>query len=1266
MSSGNNTNHSLLPPPVLPVRRPGQSLPRPGTAQPPVRLDLVAAEQQQRQQQQEWREREHRQRTIRLLMMFLMMLLLMDEDNNSNNNTNQNKNYDNSKYIRAPNDETYRLRGSSSRNTYSGVSTLNNNKINAETYRRNLSLFLHHRTTQDNILQNTTQHHERYQRLVHDKNHDRDYIQLIHEWCQKQMDIVKDEFFTTALGSDTTAISSSHQIHTNEENIDGILHDDSSSSGTSSTNHDGSPHWLDDKTIAYHYPWNTTGFYRGSWKRIIPTSEQQQASENKNVSNTNINNNITANMIQLLSSIAQSDRILFERRPLTRNSTRNLMVRYSNTIVTGYDWVNAIQIQEQMIQRLRYRHQVAAIVPLPFGVRLRRYDDDDDQNSTSRRGSIYRSTHSGDIELVRNQGSGENYKVRDGRKLLDMTTITTRDTLDHADSENNSRQSQHQHRIAGMNEYSSKDILALLMSPAQQQQQQSNEQRPSEVQQQLPLAAITLTRDDGRAAFQLFGRRIAGMKELSYVSGFLKLYDSTAAGYSTRKDVLLRVHGVLLHSIGRLSLVANMDEDSIALVIDPSYGLNSDDNINAHRRLQEAVRSLVAQKTRTGQSVDEETLSNIRDEAIALHGRDEDAKKSSNHNEKHGADSFWILDSKNAANDDDSPSSGSIQNAATKIAPPIAINEVKLGDYSTDAWSDVVIPHPFIHDDTHGYSALNSHVTSPTPKMIPLQEQALEKNAAGCTFEITMDVSEVEYTIGAWKRLLLRRYTELQIMDPSNQPGGDVGGLGNSGNQRISATNSNDYANRHVRPYISSWPSSHISREYPKEAMVMNMVGEIHSYTCNFHAQINTTALRTDWDATTSKAINYSFYMMLVCLIQIFILLRQLLHSQSPSVATRVSLICIGWQTIIDALLCLIHIYLSLAVQPLFTAFASVAFFKLLIFCVIEMKYMAIIVQARHNSGGATITADELRHQVAVLHIRFYVAMVIIFLFVFYSPGKNRTYIILALYSFWVPQIILNIITEAKAPLHKHYIYGMSVTRVIAPLYIFGLRNNFLKEVYPESTTDSLLCQLLVLWVGCQTAILIAQGKYGARFMIPKRFLPPKFDYSRPIPASMLPPGALLDLPSPESMEDRDNDGLQGKGSTKREDGDSLTTNTHPDNSRELDRRSVPLRHQTADTTRNRHNRGGRLANTVNPASHQRGRNNTRAMVKEDITVLPKAKPTPAPVLECSICYENIDVRDRFKYMLAPCNHLYHSECLKQWMEVKMECPICRTVLPPL
>ena len=30
-------------------------------------------------------------------------------------------------------------------------------------------------------------------------------------------------------------------------------------------------------------------------------------------------------------------------------------------------------------------------------------------------------------------------------------------------------------------------------------------------------------------------------------------------------------------------------------------------------------------------------------------------------------------------------------------------------------------------------------------------------------------------------------------------------------------------------------------------------------------------------------------------------------------------------------------------------------------------------------------------------------------------------------------------------------------------------------------------------------------------------------------------------------------------------------------------------------------------------------------------------------------------------YMLTPCKHIFHSECLEKWFEQKKECPNCRT-----
>ncbi|KAJ1983898.1 hypothetical protein H4R34_000998 [Dimargaris verticillata] len=58
----------------------------------------------------------------------------------------------------------------------------------------------------------------------------------------------------------------------------------------------------------------------------------------------------------------------------------------------------------------------------------------------------------------------------------------------------------------------------------------------------------------------------------------------------------------------------------------------------------------------------------------------------------------------------------------------------------------------------------------------------------------------------------------------------------------------------------------------------------------------------------------------------------------------------------------------------------------------------------------------------------------------------------------------------------------------------------------------------------------------------------------------------------------------------------------------------------------------------------------------------------------CAICLVPIEtasaapsqILSRANYMVTPCHHLYHTKCLQRWMQTKLECPVCRSALPPI
>lgn len=100
--------------------------------------------------------------------------------------------------------------------------------------------------------------------------------------------------------------------------------------------------------------------------------------------------------------------------------------------------------------------------------------------------------------------------------------------------------------------------------------------------------------------------------------------------------------------------------------------------------------------------------------------------------------------------------------------------------------------------------------------------------------------------------------------------------------------------------------------------------------------------------------------------------------------------------------------------------------------------------------------------------------------------------------------------------------------------------------------------------------------------------------------------------------------------------------------------------------------------NTASPSSSSSAAANTNTAESKE-----KGKRT----FDCAICMQDIEVPvvpagggaqaegakalgaglfGRRTYMVTPCRHIFHSACLEGWMRYRLQCPICRETLPPL
>jgi len=243
-----------------------------------------------------------------------------------------------------------------------------------------------------------------------------------------------------------------------------------------------------------------------------------------------------------------------------------------------------------------------------------------------------------------------------------------------------------------------------------------------------------------------------------------------------------------------------------------------------------------------------------------------------------------------------------------------------------------------------------------------------------------------------------------------------------------------------------------------------------------------------------SKILNYIVMVSLSSFVQIFILIRQMDYTGTQTGASRISIYSIGMQTLLDAYLCLLHLIAGVLIEQIFNAFATAAFFQFVTFSLFEMRYLLIILKARRPQAFAEGWAS-LRREFSLFYLKFYTCLFGGIMILYYFSGLLNFFVFL-MYSFWVPQIISNAKRSIKRPFLWKYVIGISITRLVIPLYFYGCPYNFI-QLEPKYGFS----QFLVFWMILQVVVLWLQSFLGPQFFIPKSMLPPKYQYYRPIPA---------------------------------------------------------------------------------------------------------------------------------------------------------------------
>ena len=425
---------------------------------------------------------------------------------------------------------------------------------------------------------------------------------------------------------------------------------------------------------------------------------------------------------------------------------------------------------------------------------------------------------------------------------------------------------------------------------------------------------------------------------------------------------------------------------------------------------------------------------------------------------------------------------------------------------------------------------------------------------------------------------------------------------------------------------------------------INNQTCELEIYSsCGFSLKFKGNILKNNYSKMKKKV---NFYLYLLISISILSMISTTILTQNiynnHSVLSALNMFSVSQNLIWHSYCCMSNISLAMN-HPLFTIeFCIVSCFYLFNFTIFDSRLLFSYWKVQSSILTNTLF---LR-----LKLRFYLLFYICFFASFFflcTFFYDYFYIIILIFILWVPQILQNIIKNNKFIFPLIYIIGNTLDRIIIPLYFRGFDNFF-------SVKRNLLFILFILsFIVLCIIILYLQLFFGNRFFLSEKYQKEDFNYYRTkeeliaYKENIASEECVICLFPIFDIEKENNNSNEINNNSKKTNNDEI------------------LKGEEVIASLNSDHLNNNLYIKANT-------NPDEQILKLEIKDYGKEitnKLSFKQILRIIFCKNffsfyklNENIYNK-QYMLTPCHHVFHTECLETWFERKKECPNCRTQL---